>query len=574
MAKTCERRRFGWVLVGVVTMAAGCGGSDTKQAADCEPGETESCICDDGAEGFRSCSEDGAWSACDCSGGSGGRPAGATGGAEASGGGPVGGSDGSGGSNTGGETGTGATGGTDPTGTGGVLSSGGSGDITGGNAGAPIGVGGDSGNGGASGAAGGTTGTGGDGVAGNAGAAGTLGAGGSVTGLGGSSGSGPGMGGSAGSGGSVAGAGGDATGAGGSVAGSGGEDTGSGGDTGAAGAAGGATVDPDDYPPAGNPDGNCTVPAEAQAEDSSSPDHVVGTGTPASCTGQAFIDAVALGGVITFDCGPDPVTVVLESPAKVFNDTGPEIVIDGGGLVTLSGGGTSRILYMNTCDPNQVYTTEHCDDQDHPRLTVQNLTFINADSSNDTDYDGGGAIWVRGGRFKVINSRFFNNVCADVGQDLGGAGIRVFSQYQGLPVYVVNSTFGGAEGLGNVCSNGGGISSIGVSWTIINSLFSYNSAIGNGGNPAEPGTPGGGSGGAIYNDGNTMTLSLCGTLIEHNTVNSYGSAIFFVSNDYTGNIVIDQSVIQNNVGGSWYPAYPGISMHDDTPISVTESIIE
>ena len=32
---------------------------------------------------------------------------------------------------------------------------------------------------------------------------------------------------------------------------------------------------------------------------------------------------------------------------------------------------------MNTCDPNQVYTTPHCDNQDHPRLTVQNLTFIN-----------------------------------------------------------------------------------------------------------------------------------------------------------------------------------------------------
>lgn len=39
---------------------------------------------------------------------------------------------------------------------------------------------------------------------------------------------------------------------------------------------------------------------------------------------------------------------------KVFNDTGPEIVIEGGGLVTLSG---RRILYMNTCDEAQVWTT-------------------------------------------------------------------------------------------------------------------------------------------------------------------------------------------------------------------------
>ena len=312
----------------------------------------------------------------------------------------------------------------------------------------------------------------------------------------------------------------------------------------------------------------------AQAEDSSDPDHVVGDGTPDSCTGQAFIDAVALGGTITFDCGSAPKTIVLQSPAKVFNDADPDIVIDGGGLVTLSGGGTTRILYMNTCDENQVWTTAHCEDQDHPRLTVQNLTFIDADSHNETEYDGGGAIWARGGRLKVVNCNFYNNVCADVGPDVGGGGIRAFDQSQDLPVYVVGSTFGGAEGLGNVCSNGGGISSIGVSWTIINSLFSYNSAIGNGGNPADAGTPGGGSGGAIYNDGNTMTLTLCGTTIEHNTVNAYGSAIFFVSNDHSGNIVIDQSVIQNNVGGSWYPAVNGISMHDDTSITVTNSVTE
>ena len=286
------------------------------------------------------------------------------------------------------------------------------------------------------------------------------------------------------------------------------------------------------------------------------------------------MSAVAGGGIITFDCGPDPITITLNETAKVFNDTGPEIVIDGGGLVTLSGGGARRILYMNTCDSNQVWTTSHCQNQDHPRLTVQNLTFIDANSKSETEYEGGGAIWVRGGRFKVINSRFFNNVCADEGPDVGGAGIRVFSQYEGLPVYVVNSTFGGAQGYGNTCSNGGGISSIGVSWTIINSFFSHNHAIGNGGNPADPGTPGGGSGGAIYNDGNTMTLSLCGTRIEYNEVNTHGSAIFFVTNDHSGNVVIDSSVITNNIGGTWYPTYPQISNHDDTPIDVTNSVIQ
>ncbi|MBZ0120781.1 MAG: hypothetical protein K8H88_27555, partial [Sandaracinaceae bacterium] len=184
------------------------------------------------------------------------------------------------------------------------------------------------------------------------------------------------------------------------------------------------------------------------------------------------------------------------------------------------------------------------------------------------------AIFARGGRLKIVNARFFDNRCADTGPDVGGASVRVFDQHQDLPVYVVNTTFGGAQGYGNVCSNGGGISSIGVSWTILNSVFSHNEAIGNGGNPAMAGTPGGGSGGAIYNDGNEMTLSICGTRIQRNTVNAHGSAIFFVSNNHTGNIVIDRSIITDNAGGSWYPTYPQISNHDDTPIQVTASTIE
>jgi len=333
-------------------------------------------------------------------------------------------------------------------------------------------------------------------------------------------------------------------------------------------------VNPEGGPPAGNPDGTAPVPFEADLEDVSTPDHIIGDGTPGSCGAESFIDAVAQGGTIVFDCGPDPTTLTLPRPAKVFNDANPDIVIDGGGLVSLSGGGRIRILYMNTCDADQVWTTPHCQNQDHPRLTVQNITFVNGNSTGEIEYDGGGAIWVRGGRFKAVNCRFFNNVCSDTGPDVGGAAIRVFSQYEGLPVYIVNCTFGGAQGYGNVGSNGGAISSIGVSWTIINSLFSHNRAIGYGANPADPGTPGGGSGGAIYNDGNTMTLTVLGTQIEYNEVNEHGSAIFFVSNDHTGNIVIENSVITNNVGGSWYPAYDGISMHSDTPISVTESIIE
>ena len=301
----------------------------------------------------------------------------------------------------------------------------------------------------------------------------------------------------------------------------------------------------DDWPDAGTDDALCSVPAAAQAIDSTFPDQVVGDGTPESCTNEAVVAAVAAGGIIVFDCGPDPVTITMTETAKVFNDTGPEIVIDGGGLVTLSGGGRRRILYMNTCDPDQVWTTSHCQNQDHPQLTVQNLTFVNGYTSG-ADPGGGGAIFVRGGRFKIVNCRFFNNRCDVDGPDVGGAAVRVLSQYNGQPVYVVESTFGGREDLGNVGANGGALSSIGVSFTVINSVMSYNEAIGYGANPARPGTPGGGSGGAIYNDGNTFTLEVCGSILTENSANEGGGAIFFVSNDLSGTLRIDQSHLSNN----------------------------
>ncbi len=317
-------------------------------------------------------------------------------------------------------------------------------------------------------------------------------------------------------------------------------------------------TDPTDGPPAGNPNGMADIPAEARPEDVSSPDVVVGSGTADSCTSEAFVSAVAQGGVITFDCGDDPVTITLDETARVFNNTGPQIVIDGGGLVTLSGAGARRILYMNTCDESLVFTTPNCDNQDHPQLTVQNLTFVDGNASGESP-DGGGAIYASGGRFKIVNSRFFNNTCDDVGPDVGGGAVRVLQQFEGRPVFVVNSTFGGEDALGNVCSNGGGLSSIGVSFTVINSTFSHNRAIGNGANPAQPGTPGGGSGGAIYNDGNLFTLTISGTTITDNTANEGGGAIFFVSNDRSGSLILEDSTLARNISSGFETdGFPGI----------------
>jgi hypothetical protein len=304
-------------------------------------------------------------------------------------------------------------------------------------------------------------------------------------------------------------------------------------------------------PAAGNPAGTAPVPAAAQAVSTAHPTRVIGTGTPASCTSQAVVAAVAAGGIITFSCGSAPVTITMTATAKVVN-TSQQVVLDGGGKVTLSGGGRLRILYQNTCDQAQRWTTSHCQDQPTPALTVQNLTFVDG-SATGSDITGGsgGAIYAEGGALKVVNSRFINNRCYSVGPDLGGAAIRAFEQDPAVPVYIVHSTFTGGQ-----CSNGGALSSIGVSWTVINSLLTGNHAIGWGANPASAGAPGGGSGGAIYNDGDTYTLTVEGSLISGNTAREGGGAIFYVSNDHTGTLHIENSTLRDNPSAEFHN-FPG-----------------
>src|SRR5580765_7395007 len=167
------------------------------------------------------------------------------------------------------------------------------------------------------------------------------------------------------------------------------------------------TTNPQSGPPAGWPDGHATVPSAGQAEDVSSPTTVVGSGSASSCTADAFVAAVAKGGVITFSCGSDPATIQLSTPGIVFNDKGPKVVIDGGGKITLSGGGASRILYMSTCDVSHggyPPGSGDCNTNAGVQLVVQNLTFVDGSAKGIADTNnagGGGAIYAQGGSLKV-----------------------------------------------------------------------------------------------------------------------------------------------------------------------------
>ena len=318
--------------------------------------------------------------------------------------------------------------------------------------------------------------------------------------------------------------------------------------------AAGATVSGGTSLRAGNPDGHATVPAAGLAVDTSHPDHVIGDGSPAGCTSAAVVQAVAEGGIITFDCGPSPVTITMTATAKVVN-TSHQVVLDGGGKVTLSGGGSLRILYMNTCDAAQKYTTSDCWEQQWPQLVVQNMTLTDAYSAtmqSSTASYGGGAIFDEGGQLKVVDSVFSSDQCYASGPDLGGGAIRATGMYLQVPVYITNDTF-----TGNSCSNGAALSGLYANFAVYNSLMSDNKAIGDGANPAASGTAGGGSGGAIYTDGDGYNLLIDGSVMSGNTAREGGGAIFFVVDADGGTLTIDDSTLSGNPSGAFQNA-PGI----------------
>src|SRR3984957_14584033 len=333
---------------------------------------------------------------------------------------------------------------------------------------------------------------------------------------------------------------------------------------------------PGSMPHFGNPAGHFPVPAAGRAVNTSHPNHVVGHGTRASCTSAAVVHAVAAGGIIKFNCGTKPVTILMTATAR-----GPKtrhlVVVDGAGLVTLSGGGKRRILFSDTCAGK--WSTDDCVNQRYPRIVVQNITF--EDGFNGTHQatctanaprcwyggvDGGGAIYAEGGQFKAVNSRFLGNRCYRNGPDLGGGAIRVLAQFHNQPVYITRDTFRGGR-----CSNGAALSSISVQWQVLNSLFTGNGAIGWGANPAASGTPGGGSGGAIYNDGTDYNTLIAGTIMRNNSAREGGGAIFYVVDSGWGKLTLNESHLHHNPSGQFqtFPGiYDSIDGHDTQPVMI------
>lgn len=262
----------------------------------------------------------------------------------------------------------------------------------------------------------------------------------------------------------------------------------------------------------------CADPVEPV--DTSRPDRIVGDGSAASCTEADLAAALAAGGVVTFACGDQPVTIAVTAPLVVTDDT----VVDGADLVTLDGGDATRILELASSF-----------DLDTPSLTVQRMRFErgNSPAGGDDTEVGGGAIYKRGGALTVIDSTFVDNHAPATGQDVAGGAIYGFG---GGPVVIVGSSFSR-----NSASDGGAVGSLQTDLTIVNSTLADNAATGTGGNPGN-----GGAGGAVYLDGTDQVTVLCGAALRDNRAGAIGGGLFRVSNTGDGTFAMDASSVSGN----------------------------
>ncbi|MBD1923968.1 hypothetical protein H6F77_23280 [Microcoleus sp. FACHB-831] len=252
---------------------------------------------------------------------------------------------------------------------------------------------------------------------------------------------------------------------------------------------------------------------------------VVGTGVAASCTEAAFITALTGGGSITFKCGSSPITIRVTEKLISANT-----IIDGGNLVTLSGGGTNRIF--KTAD-------------NYIELTVKNLTIANG----YTTEDGGGIFLGYRGKLTVINCKFNNNKSTKNTADSGGGAI--FSKSEST-LTVDNSTF-----TGNQAANAGAIYNLLSNLTVTNSTFTGNKAVNS--------TPAG-SGGAIAIDGanptgNTGKIQITNSKFVDNTGIFQGGAIS-VQLYNSDAMTIDQSTFSgNSITGTGSQGFGGAIFH-------------
>lgn len=156
---------------------------------------------------------------------------------------------------------------------------------------------------------------------------------------------------------------------------------------------------------------------------------VVGTGTPASCTPAALLQALDGGGNVTFDCGHDPHAIVLPQRRPITADT----TVDGGGRIVLSGGSAHALFTVQT---GRTLALRHLTLRD---AAVENwAVFVSDGASLDAtgvvvEHCMRGGIYNAGGTVTVTDSTFVDN-------DATAAGAAITNEGGGT-LTVLRSTF-------------------------------------------------------------------------------------------------------------------------------------
>lgn len=262
-----------------------------------------------------------------------------------------------------------------------------------------------------------------------------------------------------------------------------------------------------------------------------------------TCTGagiQAAIDSAGRNEDIhvTFDCG-GAATITITNPL-VLNDQ--DILLDGGGNITLDGGGTSRILE----DPNVgIQASGHyANDIILRDIRITNARGPAAVGSKDGNARGGALRF--GGpdtRVFIINSTLENNnTRSQTDEDNQGGAVFVGNAFETV---IIGSVFSN-----NRAGSGGAFGGIATGLQVYNSRFTGNQATDN--------TSGGivrGHGGALHLDGvrnnfnpnSNRDVNICGSTFSGNTAVRGGGAIKSTVSDGQGTkLTISDSSFVNN----------------------------
>ena len=282
---------------------------------------------------------------------------------------------------------------------------------------------------------------------------------------------------------------------------------------------------------------------------------VVGDGTPASCTAGALAAAVATGGAVTFVCGAAPVTITT---GELTIATGQTVTIDGGHLVTLSGGGVNRHFKVEAGATLRLHALVLTGGAvtgsggaifNEGQVTLDQVTLRNNHAEGDPlAWEGSGGAILSSGALEIVSSRLIANRAID----MGGA-IALFTA---MPDSPPSLSIDDAHFEDNVSGNGGGAAYLEGNVLIQASRIISNVAPAGGGlefgpngeftlgdsivarNQADTDL-----GGGLYIVGGVTQIS--GSVIEENSSLGGGGGVY-INPNYGAEVTIYDSAIRRN----------------------------